>query len=44
MLAGNAQMVQQRASQVALRRLTIWGKARRQRIGISKALFCTGTS
>jgi myo-inositol-1(or 4)-monophosphatase len=29
MLAGNAQVVQQRASQVTLRRPTIWGKARR---------------
>jgi len=29
MLAGNAQVVQQRASQVILRRSTLWGKARR---------------
>jgi hypothetical protein len=30
MLAGNAQVVQQRASQVILRRPSLWGKARRQ--------------
>ena len=30
MLAGNAQVVQQRAVQVTLRRPTLWGKARRQ--------------
>ena len=29
MLAGNSQVVEQRASQVAIRRLTVWGKARR---------------
>ena len=29
MLAGNAQVVQQRAGQVTLRRPTLWGKARR---------------
>ena len=29
MLAGNAQVVQQRASQVTLRRPTVWGKTKR---------------
>jgi hypothetical protein len=29
MLAGNAQVVQQRAGQVTLRRPSLWGKARR---------------
>jgi hypothetical protein len=30
MLAGNPQVVQQRASQVSIRRPTLWGKARRR--------------